>query len=792
MLKKCFRDFLARTETYTNMKLVIVESPTKAKTITPILGRNYKVKASMGHVRDLPKSGLGVDVAHNFEPEYINTDKSKKVLAELKELAAEADEVILATDPDREGEAISWHLYQVLEGLDKKKTKTVKKSKKTAGTEKESVKSISGEEVTDLKGKYKRVVFHELTKKAIEEAFEHPGELNKDLVDAQQARRVLDRLVGYKLSPLLWKKVRFGLSAGRVQSVAVRLVVDRERERLAFKPEEYWSIEGNFENSAKHKITAALTEKDSKKLEVTNKEQADKIQKDLSQASFEVSEIKKTERQRKAYPPLKTSTLQQIASNVFGFTAKKTMIAAQKLFEQGFITYHRTDSLNLSPQFIEDARAFVTKEIGQKYLPTEGATYKTKDKSAQEAHEAIRPTDVSNFPGKMQSSKLTEDEYKVYSLIWKRALESQMLPAVYDQTTVHILSDNKYGFRTTGSIVKFMGWLAVGDFLGLDTDSEEIHRLEDFNEGESLKLLELVPDQHFTQPPARYSDATLVKALEELGIGRPSTYAPTISTIQARGYVTKEGRYFIPSEFAYVVNDLLVEHFPNIVDFQFTAEMEAQFDEIAEGKKEWVPIIREFYTPFEKVVLEKDKTLQKAEVTNLGQSTENCPDCGKPLVYKLGKYGKFLSCSGFPECEFAKPLVDTIASDGGGAQGEGSAQIDFGPCANCADGRMILRQGRFGKFIGCSNYPKCKTIQKYFDKIGMKCPKCNDGDVVVKKSKRGKFFGCSRYPDCDYTSWKNPKPNAETEESTNSTPDTGQNKSRSWGDYSKEQVSELS
>lgn len=756
------------------MKLVIVESPTKAKTITPILGRNYKVKASMGHVRDLPKSGLNVDVENDFEPLYVTTDKAKKVLTELKDLAAEADEVILATDPDREGEAISWHLYQVLEGLDKKKSSKSKKTKKKV-EETDTIIPMPAADVSELKGKYKRVVFHELTKQAIEDAFDHPGELNRALVDAQQARRVLDRLVGYKLSPLLWKKVRFGLSAGRVQSVAVRLVVERERERMAFKPEEYWSIDGNFENNQKHKIKASLTEKNGKKLEITNKTQSDKIQSELHDAKYKVGEIKKTERQRKAYPPLKTSTLQQIASNVFGFTAKKTMIAAQKLFEQGFITYHRTDSLNLSPQFINDARKFIADEIGKKFIPEEGVSYKTKDKNAQEAHEAIRPTDLNNHPGVINSNKLTEDEYKVYSLIWKRAVESQMLPAVYDQTSVSILSDNGYTFKTTGSVVKFSGWLAVGEFMGLDTDSEDVQRLEEFTENEELKLKSLDPDQHFTQPPARYSDATLVKALEELSIGRPSTYAPTISTIQARGYVTKEGRYFVPSDFAYVVTDLLVAHFPSIVDYKFTADMEEELDEIAEGKREWVPVIREFYEPFEKILLEKDKTLQKAEVTNLGESTETCPECGKPLVYKLGKYGKFLSCSGFPDCEYAKPLVDTIAPDGAGT-GESVAQTDFGPCPNCSDGRMLLRQGRYGKFIGCSNYPKCKTIQKYFDKIGMTCPKCGTGDVVIKKSKRGKFFGCSRYPDCDYTSWKNPK--AAEEEAATPT-------KQGWGEYSK-------
>jgi DNA topoisomerase-1 len=700
-------------------KLVIVESPTKAKTLGPILGNGYSIKASMGHIRDLPKSGLGVDVENNFEPEYTVPDKAKKTLNELKKLAKDSDSIILATDPDREGEAIAWHLRELLGG---------KKSK--------------GEQ------KFGRVVFHELTKEAIEEAFKNIGELDENLVDAQQARRVLDRLVGYKLSPLLWKKVRYGLSAGRVQSVAVRLVVERERERTAFKSVEYWTIDSEFEAPEKRKVIAQLVEKAGKKLEISNDSEAKKIENELNSDSFWIESVKKSERQRKPYAPFKTSTLQQSAANVFGMSAKKTMSAAQKLFEEGYITYHRTDSLNLSPQFVNSARSYIEKKFGKVFLPEKGIFYKTNGKNAQEAHEAIRPSNINKDPVK---SGLKGDELKIYSLIWKRSLECQMLPAVYDQTSLSIMSKNGYLFKASGSIVKFDGWLAVTKFMNLDEDPEALNELPEFQEGEHVEPNWFKPEQHFTQPPARYSDATLIKALEEMGIGRPSTYAPTLSTIQQRGYVTKEGRYFAPTDFAYVVTDLLVQHFPAIVDYQFTAEMEEDLDAIAEGSMKWVPIVRAFYEPFEKNLEQKDKELKKVDVTNLGESDEKCPECGRVLVYKLGKYGKFLSCSGYPECSFAKPLVEETVVDENGEEIK-----DFGKCENCEDGIMILKTGRFGKFLACSNYPKCKTTKPFLEKIGVKCPKCQEGDVVVKKARGRIFYGCSRYPECDFSSWKKP------------------------------------
>ncbi|HBY10373.1 DNA topoisomerase I [candidate division WWE3 bacterium RIFOXYC2_FULL_42_13] len=698
------------------MKLVIVESPTKAKTLSKILPQSYSIKASMGHIRDLPKSGLGVDVEKDFTPVYEVPSKAKKVLTDLKKTAKEAEEVVLATDPDREGEAIAWHLEELLRG--KKDTRT-----------------------------FSRVVFHELTKEAIDEAFKNPGKIDSDLVDAQQARRVLDRLVGYKLSPLLWKKVMYGLSAGRVQSVAVRLVVERERERQAFTPEEYWGVLGEFQNGSKKKIWAELSEIKGKKVAIKNGEQAEKIKAEALKGIYSVVSLKKSERKKNPYPPFKTSTLQQAMANIYGFNAKKTMRAAQGLFEKGYITYHRTDSLSLSPQFINEARGLIKKRFGEAYLPDTPNLYKTKSANAQEAHEAIRPTLASRVPEK--SIGLAGDEFKTYSIVWLRSLECQMNPSIYEQTSLSIGSDDGYIFKASGSVVLFEGWLAVAKMLGVREDEEETPSiLPELAEGTKMKLLEIKNEQHFTQPPARYNDASLIKKMEELGVGRPSTYAPTLSTIQDRKYVLREGRYFYPNDVAYVVVDLLVAHFPEIVDYNFTALMEESLDKVAEGEIQWVPVIREFYKPFEKKIGEKDKELNKRDVTNLGESEEKCPECGRVLVFKLGKFGKFLSCSGYPECKYAKPLEPL--------NGAGGEDEDFGKCDKCEDGVMVLKQGRFGKFLACSNYPKCKNTKPYLDKIGMKCPKCGEGEVVKKKAKWKEFYGCSRYPDCDWKSWKSP------------------------------------
>jgi DNA topoisomerase-1 len=711
------------------MNLVIVESPTKAKTLSKLLGKDFVVRASMGHVRDLPKSGLGVDVEHNFAPEYIVPDKAKKTIAELKKFAKDAQKVVLATDPDREGEAIAWHLKELLKLKEKD---------------------------------YGRAVFHEITKSAVQESFDHQGKIDVNLVDAQQARRVLDRLVGYKLSPLLWKKVRFGLSAGRVQSVAVRIVVERERERQAFKPVEYWSVEGLFDHK-NGKFTANLVEKDGKKLDMDTKAQVDSIVKALTDDQFKITKVTKTQKQKRPYPPLKTSTLQQSASNLYGFPAYKTMKAAQALFEKGLITYHRTDSLNLSQQFIDEVRNYITKKFSTAHLPESPNYYKNSSKNAQEAHEAIRTTKVDLVPGDGDLLELSSEEQKIYQLVWRRSIESQMAPAIYDATSVDIISDKGYGFRANGSVIKFAGWLALGNDAGEHVGNGDVDdtqsQLPEVAEGDSAKLGTLNPAQHFTQPPARYTDASLIKALEEMGVGRPSTYAPTIQTILTRGYVEKEARYFKPLEVAYVVIDLLKTHFTNIVDYDFTAQMEEELDEVAEGKLKWQPVIKDFYEPFEKVVKQKDKELRKQDVTFLGNSEELCPKCGKNLMFKLGKFGKFLSCSDYPTCDFAKPIEEKITSliDENGNVVESAPEVkDYGKCEVCNEGDYILRVGRFGKFLACSRYPDCKSTKPFLVKIGVKCPECNEGDLVVKKGKGRTFYGCSRYPDCKYSAWKKP------------------------------------
>lgn len=742
------------------MKLVIVESPTKAKTLAKYLPKeDYIIASSRGHVRDLPKKGLGVDIEQNFTPEYEVPTKAKKVVAELKKLSESVDEVILATDPDREGEAIAWHLQSV---LSPKEGKSSKKRKEL---------------------KFSRVFFHELTKDAVINAFENATQVNKDLVNAQQARRVLDRLVGYKLSPLLWKKVQYGLSAGRVQSVAVRLIVERERERQSFKIEEYWSISANFLTETGASFIAELIDmkkdemdsivqeesdlegegldsesqenaKRPRKILVPNKDEAQKVEEDIKSDEFKILEIKQNLRNRQPPPPFKTSSLQSTAANVFGYQAKKTMSIAQKLFEKGFITYHRTDSLNLSSVFVEEVRSKLKRELGNDFISATPRFFKNNSKNAQEAHEAIRPTSIENTPFKVKSS-FSEDEYKIYSLIWQRSLECQSVPAKYMQTRIDILSGKGYLFRANGSIIIFEGWLGVGKKLGtpvLPVLISEMSPLPKLDKKARIELKDTKKEQHFTQPPARYSDATLIKKLEDLEVGRPSTYAPTISTIESRKYVQREGRYFVPTPVAFVVNDLLVEHFPSIVDYDFTAEMEKDLDEVAEGNREWTKLMKDFFDPFSETLGKKEKELNKKDVTTLAQTDKICPKCGSSLVVKLGKYGKFLSCTGYPKCDYAEPMEEDKVFDE-----RGNEITEFGKCDKCDTGVMLLKQGKFGKFLACSNYPKCKNTQPFLDKIGIKCPKCQEGDVVRKKYRGREFFGCSRYPDCDYSSWKDPK-----------------------------------
>lgn len=705
--------------------LVIVESPTKAKTLSKFLGKEYTIAASKGHIRDLPKKGLGVDVENNFEPDYEIPDKSKKVVTELKKALKDSDSVVLATDLDREGEAIAWHLKHILSSTKEGKQK-----------------------------KYERVVFHEITEDAIREAFENKGIVNENLFNAQQARRVLDRLVGYKLSPLLWKKVRYGLSAGRVQSVAVRLIVEREEERRKFKPEEYWSIDVDYKNSKKAYFKATLTKINGKKADINNEKTSEEVVSDLKSAQHKITDVKKSEKQRKQPAPFKTSTLQQTAANAFGYSAKKTMGAAQKLFEKGLITYHRTDSLNLSPKFTSDARAFISKSFGKEFIPEKAIYYKSGGKNTQEAHEAIHVTTMN--PGAADS--LTSEEKKIYALIFKRSLECQMMPAVYDQTSITVETNKSHELKAVGSVIKFYGWLQVGNYLGISDSTENLVELPEVVTGEGVDVQKISPEQHFTQPPPRYSDATLIKAMEEMGVGRPSTYAPTIATIQSRKYVEKDGRYFVPTEVAFVVTNLFKEHIPEIIDYDFTADMEEKLDNVADGDIEWQKIVGDFYRPFEKVVMQKDKELHKADVTKLEETNEKCPKCGRHLNVKLGKYGKFLSCSGYPDhCDFAKPM------DGEGVDDNGEVQT-FGDCDQCDDGKMVLKQGRYGKFYACTNYPKCKNTKPYLDKIGIKCPKCEEGEIVRKKAKGRTFFGCSRYPDCDYSSWKNPMQANEVED----------------------------
>jgi len=641
------------------MLLVIVESPTKSKTIQNFLPDDYVVLSSFGHIRDLPKGDLGVDVENDFTPKYVVPRKAQPHLTALKKELKKADGVILATDEDREGEAISWHLSQAL-GLDE--------------------------------NKIQRIVFHEITKDAIKHALANPREIDMHLVDAQQARRVLDRLVGYKLSPFLWKKVVRGLSAGRVQSVAVRLIVDREREIENFKNDEYWTIEAELQKNAPT-FTANLHTQNGKtipKLGIKTKEDSDKILSDLEDAEYKIQSIERKETRRNPLPPFTTSTLQQEASKKFGMPARATMSVAQSLYERGHITYHRTDSVNLSQISLSDAKQYIEKEFGARYYLFR--TFKTRSKGAQEAHEAIRPTSAQKSP---RTLKLDPRQKKIYELIWNRFVASQMTQAIFDATTIDI-SAADCAFRANGSILKFDGFLKVYPM------KFEENELPELSEQEILELLKLTPSQHFTQPPARYSEATLIKELEKNGIGRPSTYAPTISTIQDRNYVEKnEQKKFAPTEIGITVNDLLVEHFPKIVDIHFTAEMEEDLDDIAEGKKEWVPVIREFYEPFAELLEKKYEEVEKKMPVE--ETDKICPKCGKNLVIRFGRFGKFYACSGFPECKHTESLENKQSA------------------------------------------------------LDIKCPKCIEGDLVEKRTKRKKiFYACNRYPDCDFALWDKP------------------------------------
>src|SRR3989344_237933 len=660
--------------------LIIVESPTKAKTISKFLGKNYTIHSSYGHMRDLPKGKLGIDVEHDFEPQYVIPTASRKNVTALKKLAKKAEKIILATDEDREGEAISWHLTQALD----------------LGNPK-SDPSADGQNPKRIE----RIVFHEITKSAIQDALEHPREIDLDLVNAQQARRALDRLVGYKLSPFLWKKVFRGLSAGRVQSVTVRLIADREEERGAFQKEEYWSVEALLQprgitqtdtrNNAES-FTATLSrieEKPVGKMDIKTIEEAEEIKKDLEGAEYAVLSITKKEIKRQPSPPFTTSTLQQEANKKLGFSSKQTMRLAQNLYERGLITYMRTDSVNLSQEALSAVKEWILKSLGEKYATETPRVFKAKSRLAQEAHEAIRPTDASRVPEGLDAD---EREKKLYGLIWARFVASQLPPALFDATSVEVSAKNEkeYGLRANGTMMKFEGFLRVWK-----SKISEVE-LPSLNEREELTPLEIKSAQHFTEPPPRYNEASLVKALEEYGIGRPSTYASTISVIQTRNYVEKdEQRRFKPTETGILVNNLLKEHFPQIVDIQFTANMEEGFDLIADGKEEWHKIIRDFYEPFAKLLAEKYEEVLKATPEILETTDEVCEKCGKPMVVKVGRFGKFLACSGFPECKSTKKLI--------------TAENSFGACPECKEGSVIMRRTKTRRFFyGCSRYPECK------------------------------------------------------------------------------------
>ena len=719
------------------MDLIIVESPTKAKTIGKFVGKEFAVESSYGHIRDLPKSKVGIDVAHDFKPQYVIPKKAQPVVDNLKKLAKKANRVILATDEDREGEAIAWHLVAALD-LENKKSAT------------------------------ERIAFHEITETAIREALEHPRALDLNLVDAQQARRVLDRLVGYGLSPFLWRKIRYGLSAGRVQSVAVRLIVERERLIQAFKKEEYWSVEGLFSPAGKNgksKFPAFLHSVNGKslgKMDIKNESAAKEMVKNLEGAKYGVSNISTKEVRRTPAPPFTTSTLQQEAARKLGFSAKQTMVIAQHLYENGHITYMRTDSTNLANFALQAAHDVIGREFGKEYQLPEPRRYATRSKGAQEAHEAIRPTNLAAIEGETLHLK-DRGEKRLYDLVWKRAIASQMKEALLEQTSVDIeaATERKEMFRATGQTVKFDGFIRVYTEGRDEGENGEIEgQLPKLEAGMPLSLEELKPIQHFTEPPARYTDATLVKALEAEGVGRPSTYAPTLSTIQERGYVEKTDKKYQPTEIGVLVNDLLVENFPEIVDVKFTSHVEEELDDVAEGKMKWTELCKEFYVPFKKNLDEKEATVEK----QVEISTTPCPHCGKPMIIKFGRMGKFLACPE-PGVKVTLPMPEEAAKIK-----ELEEKTKNERCPICGK-PMKVRRGRFGFFLGCTDYPNCKGVSKIWDKTGFKCPNClaspdrhdKPGDIVLKKSRgRGKpFYACTRFPDCTFV--MNKKPESEEE-----------------------------
>ncbi|MGB7620911.1 MAG: type I DNA topoisomerase [Terriglobia bacterium] len=774
--------------------LVVVESPAKAKTINKYLGRDFTVKASMGHIRDLPRRKLGVDIKENFEPTYETIPGKEKVIRELKAAAEKAETIYIATDPDREGEAIGYHVAEALGG-------NHPRAKKTTAPK-----------------NFLRVMFNEITKKAIQEAFRHAGKIDQNLVEAQQARRVLDRLVGYMVSPLLWDKVRRGISAGRVQTVAVRLIVEREREIKAFVAQEYWTVDANLSAHLPPNFDSRLFKFGDEKLEIKNQQQADSAVAALKQSEFIVDGVTTKEKKRYPVPSFITSKLQQEASRKLRFTVKRTMSLAQRLYEGidlgdegtvGLITYMRTDSTRVGNEALEECRQHIASAYGEKYLPEKPIHYRSK-KGAQDAHEAIRPTSAFRTPEVVQPF-LEPDLFKLYKLIWQRFVASQMMPALFDQTTIDILA-GKYLLRATGSVLKFDGFLTVyvesKDEDEKDEESEELeHKLPLVSRGEQLKLNEIKPEQHFTEPPPRFNEATLVKTLEEKGIGRPSTYATIINTVQEREYVKKLQGRFYPTELGVITNDLLVEHFEDIFDIQYTARMEEALDEIEEGKLAWTEALGEFYEKFEKDLSQAKKNMRDVKREEK-PTDEVCEKCGKPMVIKWGRHGSFLACSGYPDCKNTRELTKEIADTNGTVTSpteEGLPDVSEEVCENCGK-PMVLKRGRFGAFLACSGYPECRTTKKIVTHKGMRkvvadvlldekcpecgnplvikhgrfgeftacsnypkckyvkhktvgivCPECGQGDVAERKSRFGKaFYGCTRYPECKFTLWDRP------------------------------------
>lgn len=709
--------------------LVIVESPAKAKTIEKFLGKGFKVLASYGHVRALPSKQGSVDVAHDFEPKYHVLPESKKQLDLLKKEVQGSDELILATDLDREGEAIAWHLLEAL-GIDEQGSKPI----------------------------VKRVTFHEITKDAILKAMSEPRQIARDLVDAQQARSILDYLVGFNLSPFLWKKIRYGLSAGRVQSVALRLICEREKEIAAFLPQEYWTIDALLRAVSGQDFKARLFTVDGKrldKLEIGDETTAQNLVTEIAKEDFRVSSLVRKEKKRNPAAPFTTSTLQQEASRKLGFSARKTMSTAQKLYEGidigqgsvGLITYMRTDSVALSTVATNEAREIISQRFGKEYALDQPRVYKSKAKNAQEAHEAIRPTTIANTPEKIKTF-LSSDQFRLYQLIWTRTVASQMAAAVLEATTVDLAAGERFTFRASGQVIRFPGFMKLY-IEGTDSpDEEQEGTLPAMAEGEAVKRKELLPEQHFTQAPPRFTEASLVKTLEEYGIGRPSTYASIMNTLVVRKYVRLEKRAFFAEDVGMVVNDLLVNHFARYVDYDFTAKLEEDLDAISRGEETWRPVIRGFWEPFITLLKQKEKEVTKEDLTT--EKTDRvCPDCSQPLVIKLGRSGRFLACSGFPECRYTEPLS---------AEEQPEPEVSEEKCDKCG-APMLIKMGRYGKFLACSAYPGCKNIQPLVKpkSLAITCPECKEGELMEKKSRYGKiFYSCSRYPQCKYALWDLP------------------------------------